>query len=252
MGTWQQRGPRLPGHPRQSTRRRPCASHGQCLFGGAAGCPHASHVQLLTPPPPRTCGVDGLGAANDHRCRCQRAPAAARGSVPARPLLLPFTPQRPWLSPCHRGLGTWVLSQGSWTPAAKPAGRGWGCTPQPHSPLLLGLPGGPQLPCGKHLLLNNQVGKLRHKAARAMPGLEGGGGGADLVRCHLPPASRSPAGVYPLPTPGPGSSSPCAVLCPGQDPGGPGGGGKTALLAVATPRVPAPPRGKEMRVASPQ
>lgn len=176
------------------------------------------------------------------------------------PKTLPEPP--PW--PGYLGPVSRVLS-----PPPTPRGEERGHVPWPHSSLPLGLPGGLQLTHRKHLLLNNQVGKLRHKVARAVPSFWG----ADPVRCHLSPCLIPPGwglspspGHHPLPHWDPAPLAPSTVLHPScretaavmpggpRTPGswGPGAGGKTVMLAAATPGVPAPPRGWEAGVTSPQ
>lgn len=178
------------------------------------------------------------------------------GTAPSPSLSHPKSPQ---LSP-HHGLDTWVPSQGSCLPPAKPPG--WGMGPRTLAPQLpSGLPGSLQLPRGKHLLLSKQLGKLRHKAARAVPRLQG----TDLVRCHpsaclVPPLSGGcspPQGITPILHQDLAPPAPGAVLCASQGvttamvPGGPRTpgswgprvGGKTRMLAVAAPGVSTPPWG---------
>lgn len=225
-------------------------------LGVLLAAPALPTYNYLQPPSPAPAGVsrgaaDGLGAPKDHGCWCQRAPAAAQGSTPARPLLLAFSTQRPRLSPYH-GLGAWGLSRGSCIPAAKPAGRGRGCIPEPLQPPSPGLAWWSAASLRKALAPQQPTGETEAQSCKGHAPLGVGVAGADFVRCHLPPASRSVAGVCPLPTPGPGSSSPLRGAVPQPGSWRPAGGGKTALLAGATPRVPAPPRGQETRVASPQ
>lgn len=209
-----------PDRAHAGARVRPKAS---VYLGVLLAAPALPTYNYLQPPSPAPAGVsrgaaDGLGAPKDHGCWCQRAPAAAQGSAPARPLLLAFSTQRPRLSPYH-GLGAWGPSRGSWIPAAKPAGRGRGCIPEPLQPPSPGLAWWSAASLRKALAPQQPTGETEAQSCKGHAPLGWGWQGQTLsdATSLLPHAPW--LGFVPSPHQDPAPPAPYAVLCPSQDPG---------------------------------